>query len=201
MRAGLPHPVEVLLAVAGLVLLSPVLVVIAAVIRLTSPGPALYRQERIGRGGVPFRLWKFRTMCVGADEGGRLTVGQDERVTAAGAWLRRHKLDELLQLVNVVRGDMSLVGARPEVAEYVLEGLEDQRLVLSGRPGLTDPASLAFRDEAALLAGCDDPSARYRCEVLPAKLRLSADYQRRRTALTDVGVLLRTAVCLVAPGR
>jgi lipopolysaccharide/colanic/teichoic acid biosynthesis glycosyltransferase len=192
-----PRAAEVVLAVMALVLLSPVLIVVALLVRLSSPGPVLYRQVRLGRDAVPFRLLKFRTMRTGADRAGLLTVGDDARVTSVGRFLRARRLDELPQLVNVLRGEMALVGARPEVAEFVRLDLADQREVLRHRPGLTDPASLAFRNEASLLVRQPDPANYYRCEVLPAKVRISADYLRQRSAASDVRVLLRTVRCLV----
>jgi lipopolysaccharide/colanic/teichoic acid biosynthesis glycosyltransferase len=201
MSRGLPRVIECLVAWMAVLALAPLLVAIAVAVRLSSPGPVLYRQQRIGRDGVPFTVLKFRTMHVGADATGQLTVGQDPKVTRVGVWLRRHKFDELPQLLNVLHGEMGLVGPRPEVPEYVRGDLADQVFVLRARPGLSDPASLAFRDEAALLSGSDDPAEHYRSVVLPAKLRLSADYLRRRTAVSDVGVLVRTALCVIAPQR
>ncbi len=167
---------DVATAVLGLVLLAPLFVVVAAWIKLDSPGPVFFRQERIGRGGTPFWIHKFRTMRVEA-AGPALTVGADPRITRAGAFLRRTKFDELPQLLDVLRGDMSIVGPRPEVARYVAgypPALREK--VLSVRPGITDPASLQFRDESALLARAADPEREYREVVLPAKLRLAADY-------------------------
>lgn len=189
---GLPRAVDVALAAAALVVLAPVLAGVAVAVRLTSPGPVLYRQQRLGRHGEPFRILKFRTMVVCDGRTRQITVGADPRITPVGRWLRRHKLDELPQLVNVLRGEMALVGPRPEVPELVRLDLPEQRVVLSCRPGLTDPASLAFTDEAALLAAAPQPDVAYHCEVLPAKLRLSAAYLEHRTAVSDLGVLLRT---------
>ena len=184
-------------ALAGLVLLAPLLAVVAAWIRLDSPGPVFFRQERVGRGGVPFRIHKFRTMRAAAEAAGpALTVGADPRITRAGAFLRRTKLDELPQLIDVLRGDMSLVGPRPEVPRYVATYPPALRAkVLSVRPGITDPASLQFRDESALLARAADPEREYREVVLPAKLRLAADYVDQATLAGDlrlIGSTLRT---------
>ena len=163
-------------AVLGLALLAPLLLVVAAWIKLDSPGPVFFRQERIGRGGTPFRIHKFRTMRVEA-AGPALTVGADPRITRAGSFLRRTKIDELPQLIDVLRGDMSVVGPRPEVPRYVATYPPALRIkVLSVRPGITDPASLQFRDESALLARAADPEREYREVVLPQKLRLAADY-------------------------
>lgn len=187
-------------AALALLLLSPLLLAIAAWIRLDSPGPALFRQERVGRGGRPFRIHKFRTMVVDAPQRGpAITVGDDARITRAGRWLRRHRLDELPQFIDVLRGDMSLVGPRPEVPRYV--ALYPPRLrerVLAVRPGITDPSSLAFLDEAALLAGSPDPEREYVDAILPRKLALAAEYADRATLLTDLGVLARTLARLVS---
>ena len=157
MRAG-KRALDIAASLAGLILLSPVLAAIAAAIKLDTPGTVFYRQERVGRAGVPFRIWKFRTMVAGAASlGGALTVGDDSRITEVGRLLRRFKLDELPQLANVLAGEMSLVGPRPEVARYVALYTEAQRRVLDLVPGITDPASIAYRDEAALLAQRPDP--------------------------------------------
>jgi lipopolysaccharide/colanic/teichoic acid biosynthesis glycosyltransferase len=195
-----PRWLDVLISAVLLVALAPVLVVVAVLVAATSTGPVLFRQERVGRNGRPFTLLKFRTMTA-TTGGSLLTVGDDARVTRIGRPLRRYRLDELLQLVNVLRGDMALVGPRPELPDFV-----DERLaaLLDRRPGITDPASLAYRDEAALLAQQEDPDAFYRQVLLPAKAQLSADYARRRTCWTDLWVLLRTARCLIpgtAPGE
>lgn len=192
----MPRLVEIVIAAVALALLAPLLAVVALAVRLSSPGPVIYRQTRVGRGGELFVLLKFRTMTNGADAEGQLTVGADRRVTAVGRRLRDRRLDELPQLVNVLKGDMSLVGARPEVPEYLVPELSDQQEVLRHRPGLTDPASLAYRDEAALLAAAHDPVEYYRRELLPAKVAMSAAYLRRRSAWSDVGVVLRTVWCL-----
>lgn len=190
---------DLLVAGLALVLLSPVLAVVALAVLLLSGRPVLYRQVRVGRDGRPFTLWKFRTMSTGPG-GACLTVGSDARVTRVGAALRRRRLDELPQLWNVLRGDMALVGARPELPDLVRRDLPDQAEVLRHRPGVTDPASLAFRDEAELLAAQEDPVGYYREVVLPAKLAISADYLRHRSLRTDTGVLARTLLCLLAPG-
>ena len=163
-------------------------------VRLTSPGPAFFRQTRIGRHGRPFELVKLRTMRADAPSiGPAITAGADPRITRFGARLRRAKLDELPQLWNVVRGDMSLVGPRPEVPRYVARYCPAARAALRVRPGLTDPASLAFADEAAVLARCDDPERVYAEEILPWKLALSLAYLERRTVWTDLGIVARTA--------
>ena len=191
-------------AVAGtlLVLGAPLLAATALLVRATSPGPALFVQERVGKDGRVFGLRKLRTMVADAPvRGGALTTPGDPRVTRVGAVLRRWKLDELPQLLNVLGGDMSLVGPRPEVPRYVAGYGPRQREVLRVRPGITDPASLAFVDEAAVLARYDDCERAYVETVLPAKLALSLAYLERRTLASDLGVLARTLVRIARGGR
>ena len=180
----------------GLLLLSPLLLAVALWIRLDSPGPAFFRQRRVGRFGAPFDIHKFRTMRVDAPAlGPQLTVGADPRITRAGRFLRRSKLDELPQLLDVLAGTMSLVGPRPEVPRYVAmypAALRDK--VLSVRPGLTDPASIAYRDESKLLARAADPERVYVEQVMPAKLRCAAQYVDQMSLLGDlrlIGATLR----------
>jgi lipopolysaccharide/colanic/teichoic acid biosynthesis glycosyltransferase len=185
----------------ALVLVLPLLAVLALVIRLDSPGPVLFRQERVGRHGRRFRIHKLRTMAHGAG-GPALTVGDDARITRAGRWLRRTRLDELPQFVDVIKGDMSLVGPRPELPRFVAlypPGLRERALAV--RPGMTDPASLAFIDEAARLARAADPERTYVEEILPAKLQAAADYAERATLWTDLQVLARTLRALVGAAR
>jgi lipopolysaccharide/colanic/teichoic acid biosynthesis glycosyltransferase len=180
-----------------LVLFALPMLLIAAWVRLDSPGPALFRQQRVGQGGRLFTIHKFRTMRV--DGGGLgLTVGDDARITRAGRWLRRLKLDELPQLWDVLRGAMSLVGPRPDLPAYVDQYPEPLRAqLLALRPGITDPASLAFRDEAERLAAAADPEREYLENILPAKLHLSAEYAARATLASDLRVMLRTALLLI----
>ena len=183
---------DLLAAGLGLLLLSPLLVALALWIRLDSPGPVFFRQERVGRHGRPFRIHKFRSMTHGAG-GLALTVGADARITRAGAMLRRTRLDELPQLLDVLAGDMSLVGPRPEVPRYVAHyppGLRER--ALSVRPGITDPSSLAFLDEAERLARAADPEREYIEHILPLKLQAAADYAERATLWTDLAVIART---------
>ena len=191
---------DIVMAGLGLFLLSPLFLVVAGWIRLDSPGEIFFRQERVGRGGVPFRIHKFRTMRSDAPERGpAITVGADARITRAGAFLRRSKLDELPQLIDVLRGDMSLVGPRPEVPRYVATyppALRDK--ILSVRPGITDLASIEYRDESSLLAKAADPEREYREVVLPAKLRIAAEYVEHATLATDLHVIGRTLKALFA---
>jgi lipopolysaccharide/colanic/teichoic acid biosynthesis glycosyltransferase len=177
----------------GLAVLSPVLLLIGIAVATEDGGPILYRQERVGRGGRTFRILKFRTMIVDADKRGLpLTVGADSRITGVGRFLRRTKLDELPQLVNVVRGEMTLVGPRPEVARYVALYRGEQRRVLELTPGITDPASTQYVDESALLGASADPEREYIETVMPRKLQLNLAYAEQATFLSDLRVLLQT---------
>jgi lipopolysaccharide/colanic/teichoic acid biosynthesis glycosyltransferase len=183
----------------GLLILAPLLAAIALCIKIESSQPVLYRQERTGRFGRRFRIHKFRTMHNDADRQGLpITIGTDPRVTRTGRWLRRYKLDELPQLVDVLRGDMSLVGPRPEVPKYVATYPPEVRdVVLSVRPGITDLASIAFRDESALLGRSPDPERTYVQHVLPAKLRQNAEYVKQHSVFGDVAIILRTVGVLL----
>jgi lipopolysaccharide/colanic/teichoic acid biosynthesis glycosyltransferase len=190
---------DTLVALAGLIVLAPLMLVVALAIALTSKGPVFFQQERVGLGGRPFRIIKFRTMRVDAERlGGPLTVGHDPRITPMGAFLRASKLDELPQLINVVRGEMALVGPRPEVPRYVALYSAEQRRVLEVRPGITDPASIQYRDESAILAAAADPERWYVEEVMPHKLAINLAYLRRRTLPSDVGVIFATIARLAA---
>lgn len=187
---------DIAVAAAGLLLLWPLLLAIALWVRLDSPGPALYRQVRVGRHGVPFRIRKFRTMAVGAG-GLPLTVGADPRITRAGRVLRRTRLDELPQLLDVLQGHMSLVGPRPEVPRYMDAAPPALKArVLSVRPGLTDPVAVAHLDEATLLSQADDPERLYRETLLPAKLQAAAAYAEQATLATDLRVMVQTVRAL-----
>jgi len=183
---------DILCAAAGLIVLSPLFCAIAVAIKVDDGGAVLYAQDRVGRDFRRFRLYKFRSMVAGADREGLLTSAHDARVTRLGHFLRRHKLDELPQLFNVLRGDMQVVGARPEVERYVQMFPVQYTLILRDRPGLTDPATLSYRHEDEMLSPTQ-PEHQYIEEVLPEKLRLSLEYQQRRTFLSDIRVLLRTA--------
>ena len=192
---------DLLVSALALVLLAPLLLAIALAIRLDSRGPALFRQQRVGRHGVPFRIHKFRTMGVDAAERGpALTVGADARITRVGRLLRTRRLDELPQLIDVLKGDMSLVGPRPELPRYVERYPEALRVrVLAVRPGLTDPASIAFLDEAERLARAADPEREYVEVLLPAKLQAAADYAERASLGSDLRILLGTLRRLLGP--
>lgn len=173
-----------------LILLSPVLATIALLIRLRDGSPVLFRQERVGRHGVPFRVLKFRTMR--STPGAQVTIQGDSRITTLGRRLRAHRLDELPQLLNVLKGDMSLVGPRPELARYVSLFPEEYRQILTLRPGITGPASVEFRNESELLAGYPDPERAYVEVILPQKIALALDYLRERSLLVDLRILGRT---------
>ena len=185
-------------AAAGLVLLVPVLAAVALWVVWDSPGPAFFRQQRVGRAGRLFHIVKFRTMHPRAETAGPpLTVGADGRITRAGHWLRRTKIDELPQLFNVLLGHMSLVGPRPEVPRYVALYPDDLRtLVLSVRPGITDRASIEFRDESTWLGQSSDPERTYVEQILPIKLQYGADYARSHTLRGDLAIILRTLAAL-----
>ncbi len=193
---------DILGAALALVLLAPLLAAVALWVKLDSPGPVFFRQERVGRHGVPFRIHKFRSMVADAPARGLpLTVGTDARITRAGAWLRRTRIDELPQFIDVLQGTMSLVGPRPEVPRYVAHYPPELRSrVLAVRPGITDPASLAHIDEAAILARAADPEREYIDKILPAKLAHAAAYAERATLATDLGVLWRTLRVLLGQG-
>ena len=188
---------DLVLVLPALLLLSPILLLVGLCVKLTSRGPAVFVQQRVGRRGRPFRLYKFRSMRVAPAGSGDLVTGRDDpRITPVGRWLRRTKMDELPQLWNVLRGDMSVVGPRPEVPRYVASYTPQQRQVLEVRPGITDPATLAFRDEEDLLAAvpADEREAYYLREVLPRKLELNREYLERRSVWSDLGVIVRTLV-------
>jgi lipopolysaccharide/colanic/teichoic acid biosynthesis glycosyltransferase len=178
----------------ALLLASPLMLVAALAIKLDSRGPVFFRQQRVGRGNQLFRVHKFRTMVADAPaRGPALTVGDDARITRVGRWLRHSKLDELPQLLDVLAGNMSLVGPRPEVPRYVALYPADLRdKVLSLKPGITDPVSLDFADESTLLARAADPEREYVDVILPRKLRASVAYAEHATLATDLSVLLRT---------
>jgi lipopolysaccharide/colanic/teichoic acid biosynthesis glycosyltransferase len=190
---------DVVAALVGLLVFGLPMLAAAAWIRLDSPGPVFFRQERVGRHGRRFRIHKFRTMAVHAEQRGpQLTVGADARVTRAGRLLRANRLDELPQFLDVLAGDMSLVGPRPDVPRYVDQWPADLRArVLAVRPGITDPASLAFRDEAALLARAADPEREYMDVILPRKLALAADYADHASLWTDLAVIGRSVGVLL----
>jgi lipopolysaccharide/colanic/teichoic acid biosynthesis glycosyltransferase len=183
---------DVLVAAVSLAVLSPVLLVVAVLVRLDSTGPVIFKQERVGRKGIPFEIHKFRTMTMQLGPA-RVGGAVAQRVTRVGALLRRMKLDELPQLVDVLIGNMSLVGPRPELARYVaLWPDEDRARILSVRPGITDPASIVFRDEASILAAAPDAEQHYVEQILPRKVAMYVDYVENRSLRGDIRVLWQT---------
>lgn len=188
----------------GIIGFAPVLGVLALLVKAGDGGSVLFTQERVGRNGEPFRIFKFRSMTerpVDAAGGPEVTASGDARITPVGRFLRKTKLDELPQLFNVLRGEMSFVGPRPEVPRYVKYYTEEQREVLAVRPGLTDWATLQFRNEEELLAGREDPETFYIEEVMPEKLRLSREYLERATFCSDLGILWLTFLRVLGVGE
>ena len=189
---------DIAISAAALCVLWPVFLLIALAIVIDDPGPVFYRQVRVGRGGRPFRIFKFRTMVVDADKKGlSITVGRDSRITRVGAFLRKTKLDELAQLLNVLCGQMSFVGPRPEVPRYVELYTPYQRQVLLVRPGITDYASIAYRNENDLLAGADDPEKMYIETIIPDKIELNMKYLREISPLADLRLILKTVIAVI----
>lgn len=189
---------DVLAAGVGLAVLSPLLVVVAVLVKLTSVGPVLFKQTRMGRDFRPFQILKFRSMVQDAPKkGGQITFGCDPRITTVGYWLRKSKIDEFPQLINVLRGDMSLVGPRPEVPQYVEAFRDDYEKLLSVRPGITGLASVRYVDEATILAQAVDPDAEYRRVVLPEKIRLDAEYIENASFGYDLQIIFWTFVRIV----
>jgi lipopolysaccharide/colanic/teichoic acid biosynthesis glycosyltransferase len=188
----LTRAIDILAVFIGLLLLFALFIAVAIAIKLDSPGPVFYRARRIGKDGVPFRLFKFRSMIVNAErQGPGITAAGDTRITRVGRFLRRTKLDELPQLINVLKGEMSLVGPRPEDPRYVTLYTPEQRRVLAVRPGITSAASLTYRHEEQALSG-DDWETVYRTKVLPDKLAIDLVYLERRTLGSDLKLIFRT---------
>lgn len=186
---------DIIFSGLGLIFLSPLFAVLAIWIKADSPGTVFYRQLRVGRGNRDFRLYKFRSMETGAEKNGLITVGsRDPRVTRSGYFIRKYKFDELPQLINVLKGDMSLVGPRPEVRKYVDLYTPEQMKVLTVRPGITDPASIKYRNENDLLATAADPEEYYRNVVMPDKLAINLRYIESHRLLGDFRMILSTFV-------
>ncbi|HUK99940.1 MAG TPA: sugar transferase [Nitrospirota bacterium] len=183
----------------GLLVLSPLFAVIAVLIKLDSSGPIFFKQERIGKGFKAFYIYKFRTMKHDrAGEGLQITASGDKRITNIGRILRKTKIDELPQLINVLKGDMSLVGPRPEVRKYVEYYKKDYEVILGVRPGITDISSITYRDEERLLEAYEDREQQYLRVLLPEKIRLAQDYIRRRSFLYDIGLIFKTCYRIVS---
>ena len=191
---------DIVMAAVGLIGLFLFLLLIALLVKLDSPGPIFFRQERIGKGGRPFLIYKFRTMvCDASRKGGLITVGADPRITRVGRILRKTKLDELPQLINVLKGDMSFVGPRPEVRHYVELFRQDYEKILQIRPGITDLASLQYRHEAEWLGQAADPEEEYISRVLPEKIRLAQEYLRQSSLMFDLTLICKTLLKLFQP--
>ena len=186
---------DIVVSAIGLVIALPLILVLSLMIRMDSPGPAIFRQTRIGRSFRPFTLFKLRSMRAD-NRGAEITVGQDARITRLGGVIRALKLDELPQLWNVLRGDMSLVGPRPEVSAYVELYRKDFEEILRVRPGITDAASIKYRHESELLSTASDPEAFYRDVILPDKIRLSKDYASKANCLLDLSLIFETLIAL-----
>ena len=184
---------DLLMSGLGLIVLSPLFLILAVWIRLDSPGPVFYRQVRVGRYNKDFRIFKFRSMRVGADKGSLITIGgRDPRITRSGYFIRKFKLDELPQLINVFIGDMSLVGPRPEVRHYVDYWTPEQMQVLDVRPGITDPASIKYRNENELMEQAEDPERYYIDVIMQEKIRLYLEYVRNHSFWGDIGLIFKT---------
>jgi len=195
----LKRTLDIVVALVGLNVLLPALAIVAVLVRRSSPGPVLFRQTRMGFQGKDFTLFKFRTMTVrSGSETGAFDAGDGSRVTKIGRFLRATKLDELPQLWNVIRGDMALVGPRPEVRKWVEVNPERWAIVHAVRPGITDPAAILYRDEEKILASVPDPERLYREEILPRKLDLYVEYVRTRTFWADLKILGQTAIAIIA---
>ncbi len=184
---------DILVSIIALLLLSPLFLILSMAVAAGSPGGIFFRQTRVGQSGRHFHLLKFRSMRPGSEAKGQITVGdRDPRITGVGHFLRKSKLDELPQLINVLQGDMSIVGPRPEVPKYVAMYNVEQRQVLEVRPGLTSLASIAFINENAILGGSSDPERTYIEQVMPAKLALDLNYVHARSMILDLKIILRT---------
>ncbi len=197
MYSAVKRTFDIACSLVALVISSPVMIATAFLIKSDSSGPVYYRGVRAGKGGKPFEMLKFRTMVTDADKiGGPSTAGDDPRVTRLGRKLRKYKLDELPQLVNVLRGHMSLVGPRPEVPSEVEKYTPEERLLLTVRPGITDWASIKFNDEGEILKGSADPHQAYLEKIRPEKMRLGLEYVRNRSILIDLQILLETVTTI-----
>lgn len=190
---------DLVAASTGIVILSPVLIAVAIAIKADSPGRVFFRQTRVGRHGRPFHIFKFRTMVTDAEKlGPQVSSGDDPRITRFGSLLRKYKIDELPQLLNVIVGDMSIVGPRPEVPRYVEAFREEYDQILTVRPGITDYASLEFKDENRLLQAADNPEEKYLREILPVKIEYCKKYLRDQSFMTDLRLIFRTIGSLLS---
>jgi lipopolysaccharide/colanic/teichoic acid biosynthesis glycosyltransferase len=198
----LKRAMDLVVGSAALVVFSPAIAFTALRIKREDGGPVFYRAPRVGKDGKPFRMFKFRTMVVNADRiGGPSTAADDPRLTRVGHSIRKYKLDEIPQLINVVLGEMSLVGPRPEIQHYVDMYSPEERQLLSVRPGITDWASIRYRNEGEILLGASDPEAAYMEKIRPGKIRLGLEYVQRQSLLTDIKILAQTARAIFVPVR
>lgn len=183
---------DIVFSFAGLIALLPLFVIVALLVRLDSEGPVFFRQVRVGKDFKPFKIYKFRTMHVGAERGPLITVGGDTRVTRLGRHLRRYKIDEIPQLINVLKGEMSLVGPRPEVEQFVRLFKSDYERLLVLRPGITDPATIRYADEESALSLSEDWREDYTKRILPEKIQLSLQYVNNHSTMTDLKIIFKT---------
>ena len=183
---------DIISSLFGLILLSPFMLIIAVLIKLDSKGPIFFKQVRVTKNGREFKIFKYRTMRVGSDKYSQITVGKDSRITKVGDFLRKYKLDEIPQLINVLIGDMSLVGPRPEVPKYVALYTEEQREILKVRAGITDYASIEFSNENDILANEADPEKAYIEKIMPRKIELNKKYLSEISVMTDIKIILLT---------
>jgi lipopolysaccharide/colanic/teichoic acid biosynthesis glycosyltransferase len=184
---------DIAASAAGILMFSPLFLLVALLVKTGSPGPVFFSQERVGKDFRPFRIHKFRTMREDAEKSGPpITVAGDDRITGIGRILRRYKLDELPQLLNVLKGDMSFVGPRPEVREYIQIFRDEYERLLTVRPGITDPASIRFSNEERILAGNLNWEENYRTRILPEKIRMSLEYIEHNSVMTDLSLIVRT---------
>ena len=183
---------DITLSLFGLIILLPFMLIIAILIKLDSKGPVFFKQIRVTKNGREFKIFKYRTMRVGSDKYSQITVGKDNRITKIGSFLRKYKLDEIPQLINVFIGDMSLVGPRPEVPKYVAFYTDEQKEILKVRAGITDYASIEFSDENDLLASEEDPEKAYIEKIMPKKIELNKKYILEISILTDIKIILLT---------
>lgn len=194
----LKREVDIVLSLLGLILLSPLFLVIALLILVDSGRPVLYRQQRTGKDGVPFNIFKFRTMIVNADKTYLLTIGlHDNRITRVGYYLRKYKIDELPQLINVLKGDMSLVGPRPDVPKYTQLYTQRQKEALSVRPGITDPASILLKNENEMIATSPNPEKFYIEQIIPEKLSINLQYIEQMSLKNDLRIILKTLFAII----
>lgn len=183
---------DIVSSLFGLILLSPFMLIIAILIKIDSKGPVFFKQIRVTKNGREFKIFKYRTMKIGSDKYSQITIGKDNRITKVGDFLRKYKLDEIPQLINVLFGDMSLVGPRPEVPKYVALYTEEQKEILKVRAGITDYASIEFSNENDILANETDPEKAYIEKIMPRKIELNKKYLSEISVMTDVKIILLT---------